>query len=135
MNRNDEIEINEAADSGSGEYVVRRDYQRNMIALSICFVLAVLLWMFAMNAEDTRTCELFLDATGSDQYRYELSHDEVEVSGSVALLKDLEVVHINIPVLAQVGEGTYRIPAEYLVLPDGVQLTGDIELTITVIAK
>ena len=136
MNRNDEIELTEAGDTGEhGEYVVHRDHHRNMIALSICFVMAVLLWMIAMNAEDTRHCKLSLDATGTENYRYELSLDEVEVQGSVSALKELHTVHVNSPMLAMVGEGTYVVPAEYLVLPEGVRVVGDIELTITVIAK
>ena len=138
MNRNDEIEIKEKTpeeQADSGEYVVLRNYHHSMIALAVCFVLAVMLWMVSMNAEDTRRYRLHLDATGADNYTYTLSLDEVEVKGRISALKDMSVVHVNIPMLALVTEGTYVVPAEYVELPDGVRLTEDVELTITVTPK
>jgi len=42
---------------------------------------------------------------------------------------------VNIPMLSLVTEGTYVVPAEYVELPDGVRLTEDVELTITVTPK
>ena len=102
-----------------------------VIALLICFALALVVWVGVMNTQDTDYIPVSVAAPMG--YECALSVDGVEVQGRVSDLRGLDRLVITIP--AGVSAGTYYVPAEMLELPDGVALTQEWNATLTIKIK
>ena len=80
MDNRNEIDAKSAdIEQGNGEYAVRRSRRANIIAIVVCLLLALLVWVMVMNAEDTERVSLALDVPEDSAYTYELSTDEIEI--------------------------------------------------------
>ena len=117
----------------NGEYTVRHSRLSTVIAAVCCLILAFLVWIVVMNAEDTKRLPLVL-VGGENEYVYTLSDVELEVSGAVLYLKKAEKIEIAVPEEA-IAPGTYAIALEKLVLPEGVSLSELTGITLTVSEK
>lgn len=125
----------ENADIGieQSEYIPHRSHVSLVVAGLICLALALLIWLLVMNADNT--AYVSLELTGGDAaYTYVLSDTELEVSGAVYFLKKAENIRVTVPATAT-ESGTYEIELVDLVLPEGVALTEDLSLTLTVTQK
>ena len=120
-------------DAYNGEYTVRRSRLSLVVAAVCCLILAVLVWLFVMNAGDTKRLPLVL-VGGADEYVYTLSDAELEVSGAVLFLKKAEKIEVVVPEEAT-QPGTYAIALDKLVLPEGVSLSELTGITLTVTKK
>lgn len=97
----------------------------------VCVLLAFLVWLCVMNVRDTEHVSLEVkDALAG--YTYELSTKSVEIEGNLATLKRVEAIEIEMPVHV---EGTYTIPEENILLPEGVSLASNTRITVTVRQK
>ena len=117
-----------------GEYTVKSSYRANIIAAVICLLLAFIIWIIVMGRTDSDfVCVRVVN--GQDGYTYALSADMVKVEGKVSDLRHAEEIGVRLPENA--GEGEYKLSDGQLELelPAGVQLSVDIELTVTVKAK
>ncbi|MBE6605068.1 MAG: hypothetical protein E7639_05125 [Ruminococcaceae bacterium] len=122
----------ENADIGmeQSEYTPHRSHVSLVVAGLICLVLALLIWLLVMNADST--AYVALELTGGDSaYTYVLSDTELEVSGAVYFLKKAENIQVTVPANAT-ESGTYEIQLVDLVIPEGVALTEELSLTLTV---
>ena len=117
----------------NGEYTLRHSRLSTVIAAVCCLILAFLVWIVVMNAEDTKRLPLVL-VGGESEYIYTLSDVELEVSGAVLYLKKAEKIEIAVPEEAN-APGTYAIALEKLVLPEGVSLSELTGITLTVSEK
>ena len=117
----------------NGEYAVRRSRLSLVIAAVVCLLLAVVVWLAVMNVKDTKHLPLTL-VGGDSEYTYVLSDAELEVSGSVVFLKMAEEIKVIVPEDAN-SPGTYIIPLETLVMPQGVSLSELTGITLTVTGK
>ncbi len=97
----------------------------------VCVLLAFLVWLCVMNVRDTEHVSLEVKDTLAG-YTYELSTKSVEVEGNLATLKSVDAIEIEMPVH---GVGTYTIPEENILLPEGVSLASSTRITVTVRAK
>lgn len=113
------------------EYIVRRSRRADIIAVVVCLLLSLFVWIAVMNSHDSDHIALELQAT-SAEYDYALSSAHLEVEGTVAALRHAKVIKVNIPVDAP---GVYHLDETNLLLPDGVQLTSSVELTLTITRK
>ena len=125
----------ESAELGieQSEYTPRRSYVSFIVAGVVCLLLALLIWVVVMNTEDTALVPLELTG-GNDGYTYVLSDTDLEVSGTVYFLKQAECIEVQVPEAA-IGSGTCEITLADLMLPEGVSLTGELSLTLTVTEK
>ena len=132
MNRNPEVETqNEGRQDG--EYVVRLSRLSDIIAILVCAVLAVIVWVAVMNATDTDYLKLEILAPDTSM-EYTLSETHLEVEGTVAVLRDADSIGISIAAYDKPGE--YVINPEQLQLPDGVTLVdSNARLVLTVRQK
>ena len=119
----------------NGEYAVRSSRRRDIVAAAVCLLLALVVWLFVMNADDTASISLTPQG-GEQAFTYTLSAENLEVAGRVMAIKGAkrEGIVVKIPVNATTP-GVYAITLEDLVLPDGVALTTLPDLTLTVSAK
>ena len=117
----------------SGEYTPHRSHVSLVVAGLACLLLALFVWLFVMNGDDTAYVTLELTG-GSSEYSYVLSDTDLEVSGAVHFLKKAESIRVIVPESA-IGNGTYKIALADLVLPEGVSLTEELDLTLTVTQK
>ena len=124
--------IQEDMTAENGGYAVKSSRKRDIVAAVICLVLAMVVWLFVMNVDDTADVGLSL-AGGSAAYTYTLSGDSLEVAGTVVAIKaaQRDGITVKIPAAAT-APGSYQITLEELVLPEGVALTSLPELTLTV---
>lgn len=135
MDNRNEIDVKSAdIGQGNGEYAVRRSRRANIVAIVVCLLLALLVWVLVMNAEDTEQVSLTLDAPEDSAYTYELSTDEIEIKGSVAALKDIEEI-VVLPSEEMNKPGVHHVSIDNFKLPEGVTLAGMPELTIIVKEK
>ena len=132
MNRNPEVETqNEGRQDG--EYVVRRSRLSDIIAILVCAVLAVVVWVAVMNAKDTDYLKLEILAPDTNM-EYTLSETHLEVEGTVAVLRDAAPIGISIADYDKPGE--YVLNPARLQLPDGVTLVDcNVRLVLTVRQK
>jgi hypothetical protein len=105
-----------------------RSLRSTVIAVLLCALLAVAVWLCVMNLSDTDYVALEVEAP-RDGYTYELSAHGVEVTGAVYALKDLDRIGVIVPGHVP---GIYTLTQEDLVLPEGVHLSGELYLTLTV---
>ena len=103
----------------------RKNLLIDLIALSVCLLLAVLVWICAMNATDTDYVALKAEAGGVCTF----SADLVEVKGPVAQLKHTSEAEVIVKDLAP---GVYTLTEDMLKLPKDVHLSGDPHVTVTV---
>lgn len=97
----------------------------------VCIVLSFLVWLCVMNVRDTEHVSLEVkDALAG--YTYELSASSVEVEGNIATLKSVNAIEIEVPVHSA---GTYTVPEENILLPEGVSLASNTRITVTVREK
>ena len=135
MDNRNEIDVKSAdIEQGNGEYAVRRSRRANIVAIVVCLLLALLVWVLVMNAEDTERVSLALDVPEDSAYTYELSTDEIEIKGSVATLKDIEEI-VVVPSEEMNKPDVYHVSIDNFKLPEGVTLAGMPELTIIVKEK
>ena len=122
-------------ENGAEQVQSTRDSHRNVygtiVAVLVCLLLALIVWIGVMNAQDTD----YIPITVSAPIGYEctLSVDGVEVQGKVADLRGLNELVITVP--AGVAGGTYYVPEEMLELPQGVAVTGEWNATLTIKVK
>ncbi len=134
MDNRNEIDVKSAdIEQGNGEYAVRRSRRANIIAIAVCLLLALLVWVMVMNAEDTERVSLSLDAP-DNEYVYELSDDEIEIKGSVAELKNIEEI-VVLPSEEMNKPGVHHVSIDNFDFPEGITLAGVPELTIIVKEK
>ena len=134
MNRKHVDTTDALEQQNGGEYTVKSNFRVNIIAAAICLMLAVLVWIMVMNRTDSD----YLSVCVTDQqaeYSYELSADVIKVEGKVADLRLADEICIRLPENAGVGEYKLSDGELELVLPDGVYLSVDTELIVTVKAK
>ena len=117
-----------------GEYTVKSNYRANIIAVVICLLLALLVWITVMGITDSDYVCVRV-ANGRDGYTYALSADMIKVEGKISDLRHAKEIGVRLPEHA--GEGEYKLSDGQLELelPEGVQLSVDIDLTVTVKAK
>ena len=129
------IEATDALAQQSGsEYTVKSNRFTTVIAAAICLLLALAVWIVVMGRPDSDYLALcVLDR--QEGYTYEVSADMIKVEGKVSDLRHAEVVGIRLP--EQAGAGEYKLSDGQLKLelPDGVQLSVDVDLTVTVREK
>ncbi len=121
ISENDEVQ-------DSGEYAVRRNIRADVAAAIVCLLLAVVTWVVIMNRTDTDY--LAIDTSNLPE-GYSISVTELEVTGKVSNLKHAGKIGVPTP-SAAMTEGTYTLPAEYLILPEGLTLVGTPEIRLTV---
>ena len=111
--------------------VAHRSWRMTLLAAVICLLLAFVVWFCVMNAQDTDYVCLDVQAP-REGYTYTLSAEGVEVTGPVYALKCLREIGVIIPghVL-----GVYTLTVEDLILPEGVTVSEDLHLTLTVSAS
>ncbi len=125
----------ENADLGieNGEHAAHRSRLSLVIAAVVCLLLAVVVWLFVMNVEDTAYVPLVIKG-GAANCTYVLSDAELEVSGTVLFLKRADCIEVIVPETCGTP-GTYNLTLANLVLPEGVSLTEVPNLTLTVEEK
>ena len=134
MNRKIEEQQNNLTEQENGVYVVKRNYVSNIVAAVICLLVAFVVWLLAMSAEDTAILKLET-VGGSTEYTYVLSDSALEISGTIRSIKKADRIEVIVPAAAVTEPGTYAIALEDLVLPEGVALTDLPQLTLTVERK
>lgn len=116
----------------SGEYAVSRSRRSTAIAAVICLLLALVVWVVIMGSGDSDYVVVrVLDP--SEDFTYTLSVDFLEVEGTVASLRHADYIGVRVPQNAV--SGVYRLTVDDLVLPDGVHLTAEPDISLTVRAK
>lgn len=132
MNRNS-VEAEKQNERQPGdEYVVRRSRRADIIAIVVCILLALIVWVVVMNTKDTDYVELEILAPG--EYEYVLSENLLEVEGSVSALRRAEPIGVKVARFDEIGE--YSLTLDDLMLPEGVTLVDDdIHVTITLEPK
>ena len=105
---------------------VKSHWYVSFFALLICLLLAVVVWVCVMNATDTDYIPLELNCEARSCV---LSADAVQVEGRVCDLKGLNVILVDV---TQLAPGTYALTEQYLDLPEGVHLSGNTYVTLTV---
>ena len=110
-------------------HVVRSGHHRwDFLVALVCVVIAFLVWLCVMNVRDTEHVSLEIKDP-IDGYVYELSSNTIEVEGNLVALKRVDAIEVVLP-LNEVG--THTITEEHLVVPDGVSVTGNTRITVTV---
>ena len=112
----------------SGEYAVHRNRWMDAVVLLVCLLLALLVWIVVMQTENTDKAELYVMAP-QDGLTYTLSIDSVEIEGKIVDLKAVERIGVRVPGHTA---GVYTLTEQDLDLPEGVQLTAPLTLTLSV---
>ena len=102
-----------------------------VLALCVCLLLAVFVWVFAMNAQESRSVSLIAPVHANVQY--EISVPKIEIEGTVMTLKQIDAIMVDVP--EGLEEGRYSLSAQHLILPEGVSLTGSWSAVLTVTKK
>ena len=134
MNRKHVDTTDELEQQSGSEYTVKSNSRASVIAAVICLLLAVLVWITVMSRTDSDYLSVYV-ADRQEGYVYELSADMIKVEGKVADLRLAKEIGVRLPENAGVGEYKLSDGELELVLPEGVQLSVDIDLTVTVKAK
>lgn len=129
MKNKDKLQ-NESGEQGELHAVPHTSVRVSLFAAVVCILLAVVVWLGVMCTEDTDylALEVLEPAAG---YTYQLSVNAVQVSGKVSALKSASVIGVKLP---SSEPGEYYLTAKDLVLPEGVQLTAELYLILTVTA-
>lgn len=116
----------------SGQYAVRRSRRSTIIAAAVCLLLALVVWVVIMGTGDSdyvAVCVL----EPEEEFTYTLSVDLLEVEGTVGALRHADHIGVRLPQNAV--SGVYHLTVDDLVLPDGVHLTAEPDITLTIRAK
>lgn len=117
--------------SQNGQFEVVRNRKMDIVAIVVCLLIAVLVWLVFMNTNDSDYVELSI-ANPADNCRYELSVTQVEIEGTISDLRRVSRIEVILPE----GEATeYHLNEGDLVLPEGVTLSKGLNLTVTVKPK
>ncbi|MBQ9778423.1 MAG: hypothetical protein IJW22_05805 [Clostridia bacterium] len=131
MKHKEKLQNEQGSEQDELHAVPHTGFHVNLIAAIVCILLAAVVWFGVMNTEDTDylTLQVMVPQEG---YTYTLSTGVLQVSGKVAVLKNVETIGVIIP-----GHepGVYYLTPEDLVLPDGVKLVSELYLTLTVAAS
>ena len=105
-----------------------------LLALGVCLVLALFVWIVVMNSEGSDYVTVRLPE--KDGVIYELSASEVKVEAAMVQLKQLEYIELSLPeAAANATKGTFSLTEADLILPEGVRLAGQWNATLTVAEK
>ncbi len=116
----------------NGQYAVHRSRRSTVIAAAVCLLLALIVWVVIMGSGDSDYVSVrVLDP--AEEFTYTLSVDLLEVEGTVGALRHADYIGVRVPQNAV--SGVYHLTVDDLVLPDGVHLTAEPEITLTVRAK
>ena len=113
---------------GEGHVVHSGHHRWDFLVALVCVLLAFLVWLCVMNVRDTEHVTLEVKDQ-RDGYVYDLSSGTIEIEGNLVALKRVDAIEVVLPINE---EGTYVITEEFLVVPDGISLTGNTRLTVTV---
>ena len=102
-----------------------------VLALCVCLLLAVFVWVFAMNAQESRSVSVVAPVHANVQY--EISVPKIEIEGAVMMLKQIDAIMVDVP--EGLEEGRYSLSAQDLILPEGVSVTGSWSAVLTVTKK
>ncbi len=116
----------------NGEYAVRHSRSATVIAAVVCVLLAVVVWGIIMGSTDSDYVALRVVNTG-EEFTYTVSVDFVEVEGSVGALRHTDYVGVRAPENAVAG--VYQLTVDDLILPEGVHLTDEPDIVLTVRSK
>ena len=129
-----EILMEKDAEQEQSERAPRRRVYGSILVIILCLVMALVVWVGVMNTQDTDYIPVRL--VGPEGYRCHVSVDGVEVKGRVSDLRNLDEIVIELDeqealrILFPCGG---KADAEdYLKLPDGVTIAGDLNAVITV---
>ena len=126
--------IDNDAEQAQEERISHRKVYSAILAAVICIALALAVWVGVMNTQDTDYIPVRL--VGPEGYRCHVSVDGVEVKGRVSDLRNLDEIVIELDeqeALRILFPGGGKADAEdYLKLPDGVTIAGDLNAVITV---
>ena len=129
-----EILMEKDAEQEQSERAPRRRVYGSILAIILCLVLALVVWVGVMNSQDTDFIPVRVE--GPDGYRCHLSVEGIEVQGKVSDLRGLDEIVIELDEQEALrilfpcgGEDEAE---RYLKLPDGVSLTGNLNAVITV---
>ena len=129
-----EILMEKDAEQEQSERAPRRRVYGSILVIILCLVLALVVWVGVMNTQDTDYIPVRL--VGPEGYRCHVSVDGVEVKGRVSDLRNLDEIVIELDeqeALRILFPGGGKADAEdYLKLPDGVTIAGDLNAVITV---
>ena len=123
---------NDIEQQKNGEYAVRHSRIATVIAAVVCVLLAVFVWAVIMGTTDSDYVPVELTNT-NDAYTYTVSVDLIEVTGTVGALRHADHVAIRVPDSAV--SGVYHLTVDDLVLPEGIGLANEVDITLTVRAK
>lgn len=112
----------------NGGYAVVHNRKADIIAIVVCLLIAVMVWLVFMNKTESDYVRLVVDKPAQG-YEYELSVTQVEIEGRVTDLRDVSEVKVKLPAAT---EGTFVLNETALALPEGVSLTKSVTLTVTV---
>lgn len=132
MNRKEIDAQSNVEQQKNGEYAVHRNRRSNIIAAVVCLLIALVVWVVIMGSGDSDyIATRVLDP--KEEYTYTLSVDFLEVEGTVGNLRHAD--HIGVRVPEGAVPGVYHLTVDDLVLPDGVHLTADPDITLTIRSK
>ena len=116
----------------NGQYAVHRSRRSTVIAAAVCLLLALIVWVVIMGSGDSDYVSVRV-LEPAEEFTYTLSVDLLEVEGTVGALRHADYIGVRVPQNAV--SGVYHLTVDDLVLPDGVHLTAEPEITLTVRAK
>lgn len=123
----------------NGQYAVTRNRKADIVALVICLLLAVLVWLMFMNGTESDYVELVIEDECSS-CEYTLSVTQVEIEGSAADLREIEAIGVDLSrvdkkhvTVVTENKVIYEVTEANLLLPEGVALSKPLNLTVTVI--
>ena len=116
----------------NGEYAMGHSRTATVIAAVVCVLLALVVWVVIMGTEDSDYVAVRM-LNVKDEYTYTVSVDFLEVEGTVGALRHAGYIGVRIPEDAVAG--VYQLTVDDLVLPDGVHLTAEPDITLTVRSK
>ena len=136
MNRKQHIDTsNQAKEPENGEYALRRSRRSTVIAALLCLLLAFVVWAVLMGFIDSDHVAVRVQNAPADTVCTS-SVELVEVRGALAILRSTKEVEVKL-LEDKNADGIYRLAEGELelILPEGVTLVSDVDLSVTVRAK
>lgn len=115
----------------NGQYAVGRNRKVDIIAICVCLLIALLVWLVFMNRTESDYVELVID-NPAEGYEYKLSVTQVEIEGRVTDLRQVNEIKVVLPAW---NADEYHLDEGDLELPDGVSLSKSLNLTVEVTAS
>lgn len=119
------------AEQSNGQYAVVRNRKADIIAICVCVLIALLVWLVFMNRTESDYVELVID-NPAEGYEYKLSVTQVEIEGRVTDLRRVSEIRVVLPAWSA---DEYHLNEGDLELPDGVALSKSLNLTVEVAAS